>query len=142
MQPAGKIPSAGTVKARLGPPGGRRWATAAVRVAVCCLLAGASPPRVAAADVPGVMPGIPEPGQRNAIVQLFNWRFNDVRAVLPHLRELGYSHVHVSPREKSNERVRQWWGRYRPVDYATIEPATAPPTPKRRGRPPKARPAG
>jgi glycosidase len=97
---------------------------------------------VAAADVPGVMPGIPEPGQRNAIVQLFNWRFNDVRAVLPHLRELGYSHVHVSPREKSNERVRQWWGRYRPVDYATIEPATAPPTPKRRGRPPKARPAG
>jgi alpha-amylase len=76
---------------------------------------------VSRADVPGVAPGIPEPEHRNVIVQLFNWRFDDIRQVIPMLRPLGYSHVHVSPPQKSNERVWQWWGRYQPVDFTKIE---------------------
>jgi glycosidase len=76
---------------------------------------------VSIAQVPGVAQGIPEPEHRNVIVQLFNWRFDDVRQVIPTLRQLGYSHVHVSPPEKSNERVWQWWGRYQPVDFARID---------------------
>ena len=75
---------------------------------------------VSVAQVPGVAQGIPEPEHRNVIVQLFNWRFDDVRQVIPTLRQLGYSHVHVSPPEKSNERVWQWWGRYQPVDFSRI----------------------
>src|SRR3954470_18214483 len=74
----------------------------------------------ALAQVPGVAPGIPDPEHRNVIAQLFNWRFNDVRQVIPKLRELGYSHIHVSPPQRSNERIWQWWGRYQPVDFATI----------------------
>lgn len=74
----------------------------------------------AAADVRGVAPGIPEPQNRNVIVQLFNWPFKEVQAVLPQLRQLGYSHVHVSPPQKSNERVWQWWGRYQPIDFSVI----------------------
>ena len=73
------------------------------------------------AQAPGVAQGIPEPEHRNVIVQLFNWRFDDVRQVIPALRQLGYSHVHVSPPEKSNERVWQWWGRYQPVDFSRTE---------------------
>src|SRR5690242_14630500 len=68
----------------------------------------------ALAQVPGVASGIPEPEQRNVIIQLFNWRFDDIRQVIPRLKELGYSHVHVSPPQKSNEQVWQWWGRYQP----------------------------
>jgi alpha-amylase len=82
----------------------------------CALLLGAP----AVAQVPGVAPGIPEPEQRNVVVQLFNWRFDDIRQVTPRLRELGYSHVHVSPPQRSNERVWQWWGRYQPIDFAMI----------------------
>jgi len=76
---------------------------------------------VSRAEMPGVAPGIPEPEHRNVIVQLFNWRFDAIRQVIPMLRPLGYSHVHVSPPQKSNERVWQWWGRYQPVDFTKIE---------------------
>lgn len=72
------------------------------------------------AQVPGISPGIPEPDNRNVAVQMFNWTFDDIRAVTPTLRTLGYSHIHVSPPQKSNEHVWQWWGRYQPVDFATI----------------------
>ena len=71
--------------------------------------------------VPGVADGIPEPEQRNVIVQLFNWRFKDIEKILPQLKELGYSHVHVSPPQKSNEHVWQWWGRYQPVDFSVLK---------------------
>lgn len=37
------------------------------------------------------------------------------------LRRLGYSHIHVSPPQKSNERVWRWWGRYQPIDFTKIE---------------------
>jgi alpha-amylase len=72
------------------------------------------------ADIPELAPGIPQPEQRNVIVQLFNWKFNDIKAIIPDLKKLGYSHIHVSPPQKSNEKVSQWWGRYQPVDYSTI----------------------
>ncbi len=75
---------------------------------------------LSSAAVPGVAPGIAEPERRNVIVQLFNWRFTDIEAVIPRLKELGYSHVHVSPPQRSNERVWQWWGRYQPVDFSVI----------------------
>jgi alpha-amylase len=74
----------------------------------------------AGAQVPGVAPGIPEAEERNVIVQLFNWRFESIREVMPQLRQFGYSHVHVSPPQKSNEDVWQWWGRYQPIDFSTI----------------------
>ena len=41
--------------------------------------------------------------------------------MLPDLRRLGYSHVHVSPAQFSNERVWQWWGRYQPIDFSVIQ---------------------
>lgn len=95
---------------------GRIPRTVAAWLLVVGLLASGAAP----AQVPGVAPGIPEPEQRNVIVQLFNWRFDDVRQAIPRLKELGYSHVHVSPPQKSTERVWQWWGRYQPIDFATI----------------------
>ena len=63
---------------------------------------------------------LPEPTQRNVIVQLFNWPFKDVEAALPRLREIGYSHVHVSPPQKSHG-GDEWYFRYQPVDFTTIE---------------------
>ena len=41
--------------------------------------------------------------------------------MIPRLRQLGYSHIHISPPQKSNERVWQWWGRYQPIDFFKIE---------------------
>jgi len=73
------------------------------------------------ANVNGVADDIPIPEHRNVIVQLFNWRFNDIKAIIPELRTLGYSHIHVSPPQKSNEHVWQWWGRYQPIDFSKIE---------------------
>jgi len=91
------------------------------RISVCSLLSSAVLlPGMVFADVPEVAPGIPEPEQRNAIVQMFNWNFNDIKDQIPTLKALGYSHIHVSPPQKSNEKVWQWWGRYQPVDYGTI----------------------
>lgn len=92
-----------------------------IRTSLCFLLSTAvSLPGIVLAEVEGVAPGIPEPGQRNAIVQTFNWTFNDIKKQIPNLSTLGYSHIHVSPPQKSNEKVWQWWGRYQPVDYGTI----------------------
>jgi alpha-amylase len=57
---------------------------------------------------------------RAAIVQLFDWSFNDIKNELPTLAKIGYSHVHVSPPMLSNAST-QWWGRYQPVDYRVID---------------------
>ena len=73
------------------------------------------------AEVNGIAPGVPEPKGRQVIVQLFNWPFSKITEVLPELRRLGYSHVHVSPPQQSNERVLTWWGRYQPVDFSFIK---------------------
>ena len=73
------------------------------------------------ANVNGVAPGVPEPKARHVIVQLFNWPFIKIKETLPDLKRLGYSHVHVSPPQQSNERVITWWGRYQPVDFSFIK---------------------
>jgi alpha-amylase len=73
------------------------------------------------ADVDGIAPGVPEPKSREVIVQLFNWPFTKITDALPELKRLGYSHVHVSPPQQSNERVLTWWGRYQPVDFSFIK---------------------
>ena len=91
------------------------------RIASSLLAAGLFYCSCVFAQEPGVASGIPHAEHRNVIVQLFNWRFNDIRQVIPKLRQLGYSHIHVSPPEKSIERVWQWWGRYQPVDFSKIE---------------------
>ena len=61
------------------------------------------------------------PRAREVIVQLFNWPFTKITDALPELKRLGYSHVHVSPPQQSNERVLTWWGRYQPVDFSFIK---------------------
>lgn len=94
---------------------------AVTRASISCLLSSAILlSGVVFADVTGVAAGIPEPQQREAIVQLFNWTFNDIKDKIPTLKALGYSHIHVSPPQKSNEKVWQWWGRYQPVDFSVI----------------------
>ena len=72
------------------------------------------------ADTSGVSPGIPEPSKTNAIAQLFNWKFRDISTAIPRLKELGYSHIHVSPPQKSPESLSVWWGRYQPVSFREI----------------------
>ena len=92
-----------------------------IRPCLLCFVTGlAFMSGVAIADVPGVAAGIPEAERRNVIVQLFNWKFNDITDAIPTLKTLGYSHIHVSPPQESNEFVWQWWGRYQPVDHNTI----------------------
>lgn len=54
------------------------------------------------------------------IVQMFDQPFARVLAELPRLRRLGFSHVLVSPPQKSHP-SRRWWARYQPVDYRSIE---------------------
>ena len=39
--------------------------------------------------------------------------------MLPELEGIGYSHIHVSPVQKSVENGR-WWGKYQPMDYREI----------------------
>ena len=65
--------------------------------------------------------GIPIPQKQEVIVQLFNWQFADIEKIIPRLAELGYSHIHVSPPQKSNSIVDQWYRQYQPVDFFTFE---------------------
>lgn len=55
-----------------------------------------------------------------AIVQVFNQPFRRVESSLPRLQRLGFTHVLVSPPQKSHA-SRSWWGRYQPVDFRMIE---------------------
>lgn len=58
--------------------------------------------------------------QRSAIVQLFDWPLLAIKAELCTLREQGFSHVHISPIQKSNS-AKDWWGRYQPDDLRVID---------------------
>lgn len=51
---------------------------------------------------------------------MFNQPFLRVQAELPRLSRLGFSHVLVSPPQKSHASLC-WWGRYQPVDFRSIE---------------------
>lgn len=51
---------------------------------------------------------------------MFNQSFVQVQKALPRLQRLGFSHVLISPPQKSNA-SRSWWGRYQPVDFTVIQ---------------------
>lgn len=54
------------------------------------------------------------------IIQLFNQAFLKVEKQLPRMKRLGFTHILVSPPQKSHA-SRAWWGRYQPVDFTRIE---------------------
>jgi alpha-amylase len=55
-----------------------------------------------------------------AIYHAFDQTFADVESFVCELAKQGYSHVQITPAQKSNP-DGQWWARYQPVDYAKIE---------------------
>lgn len=62
----------------------------------------------------------PAAEQPVAIFHAFDQSFADVKAFVCALADQGYSHVQVTPAQKSNPSP-EWWARYQPVDYAVIE---------------------
>ena len=60
------------------------------------------------------------PAKPPVVVQLFDWTFAEISEVLPELEAVGYSHIHVSPVQKSVENGH-WWGKYQPLDFREIE---------------------
>jgi len=62
----------------------------------------------------------PAAEQPVAIFHAFDQSFADVKAFVCDLADQGYSHVQVTPAQKSNPSP-EWWARYQPVDYAVIE---------------------
>jgi len=54
-----------------------------------------------------------------AIFHAFDQSYTDVERFVCSLADQGYSHVQISPAQKSNPDGR-WWARYQPVDYAVI----------------------
>ncbi|MBK1833708.1 alpha-amylase family glycosyl hydrolase [Roseibacillus ishigakijimensis] len=63
--------------------------------------------------------GVTSPGPR-ILAQLFEWSFREVEQALPRLARTGYTHLQLSPVQKSLENGH-WWGKYQPVDYRLIE---------------------
>jgi alpha-amylase len=63
---------------------------------------------------------VPTPKATDVVVQLFNWKFTEIKDELPKLKELGYTRVHVSPPMKSHA-GDEWYFRYQPVDFTRIE---------------------
>jgi alpha-amylase len=69
-----------------------------------------------AAFIPTVFAG----EQPLAIFHAFNDPFTLVESYVCELAGQGYSHVQISPAQKSNP-ARAWYARYQPVDFAVIE---------------------
>lgn len=55
-----------------------------------------------------------------AIFHAFNQSFNDIERYVCDVGTQGYSHIQIPPAQKSNP-APDWWARYQPVDYGTIE---------------------
>lgn len=79
-----------------------------------CLVALASALAVLPAGAAGADP------QPVAIFHAFDQPFRDVEGFVCVLAEQGYSHVQLSPVQRSNPTAR-WWARYQPVDLSVIE---------------------
>jgi alpha-amylase len=79
--------------------------------AIFCICVAVAGPAVAA-PAPAAQPV--------AIFHAFDQSFADVAGFVCEVGAEGYSHVQISPAQKSNP-TAEWWGRYQPVDYATIE---------------------
>ncbi len=58
--------------------------------------------------------------QPTAIFHAFNQQYSDVEKFICKLADQGYSHVQISPAQKSNS-SKEWWARYQPIDYSVIE---------------------
>ena len=54
-----------------------------------------------------------------AIFHAFDQSFADVERFVCTLADQGYTHIQISPAQKSNPDGR-WWARYQPVDYGVI----------------------
>jgi len=55
-----------------------------------------------------------------AIFHAFNQKYNEVEAFVCELADQGYSHIQISPAQRSNT-GDEWWKRYQPFDYNEIE---------------------
>jgi alpha-amylase len=55
-----------------------------------------------------------------AIFHAFNQPYTEVEKFVCTLASQGYSHVQISPAQKSNP-GGEWWKRYQPLDYSVIE---------------------
>ena len=58
--------------------------------------------------------------QPTAIFHAFNQQYREVTKFVCTLADQGYSHVQISPAQKSNP-SQEWWARYQPFDYSAIE---------------------
>ena len=58
--------------------------------------------------------------QPTAIFHAFNQNYNEVEQFVCILADQGYSHIQISPAQKSNP-GNEWWKRYQPLDYSVIE---------------------
>jgi alpha-amylase len=58
--------------------------------------------------------------QPTAIFHTFNQPYRDVKQFVCTLADQGYSHIQISPAQKSNPSP-EWWARYQPLDYSVIE---------------------
>ena len=56
------------------------------------------------------------PVQADVIYHAFDQKFQDIKAELPELKDIGYTYIQVSPVQKSNP-YDQWSAQYQPLDY-------------------------
>jgi alpha-amylase len=56
-----------------------------------------------------------------AIFHAFHQRFSDIEKFVCALSGQGYSHVQIPPAQKSSNKGPEWFYRYQPVDFRTIE---------------------
>ncbi len=77
-------------------------------LALCCVALGPLARDARAADAPV------------AIYHAFDQPFSDVESFVCELAKQGYSHIQITPAQKSNPDP-SWWARYQPIDYGKIE---------------------
>ncbi|WP_257236355.1 hypothetical protein [Nostoc sp. 'Peltigera malacea cyanobiont' DB3992] len=56
----------------------------------------------------------------SAIFHAFDRQYTDIEKFVCEIGKQGYSHIQISPAQKSNP-APEWWARYQPVDYSIIE---------------------
>ena len=73
------------------------------------LLVATTAPEAVAADQP------------IAIFHAFHQRLSDIEKFVCTLHDQGYSHVQIPPAQKSSDAGDEWYFRYQPVDFGTLE---------------------
>ncbi len=51
------------------------------------------------------------------IIQMFNWRLNDIRKELKTIKEQGFTHIQTSPLQGTKDTCKEWWALYQPVNF-------------------------